>query len=112
MYAITGHHIGVDFGCPVGTPIYARFDGEITETAWHSQMGYFLYFKFDGYEERYLHLKGLAKKGKVKKGDIIGYTGNTGLSTGPHLHLDTFKGKVQKITKSNWRDVTVDPLTI
>lgn len=112
IYTLTGHHVGVDFGCPVGTPIYARCDGEITESAWHSQLGYFLYFKFEGYEERYCHLKDLVKPRKVKKGEIIGYTGNTGFSTAPHLHLDTFKDRVQKLTKKNWKDITVDPLTI
>lgn len=75
-------------------------------------MGYFLYFKFEGYEERYCHLMKMGTEGKVKKGDIIGYTGNTGMSTGPHLHVDTWVDKVQKITKDNWRKVTVDPLSI
>jgi hypothetical protein len=112
IYSITGHHIGTDFACPIGTPIYARCDGEITQSYWHGQLGYFIYFKFDKYEERYCHLKKMGIEGKVKKGDIIGYTGNTGMSTGSHLHIDTHLGSVQKITKSNWRERTVDPLSI
>lgn len=110
IYSITGYHIGVDFGCPVGTPIYAREDGAITKSGYHSELGNFLYFKFKGYEERYCHLQRIVRERTVKKGDIIGYTGNTGMSSGSHLHLDTWKNKVGDVRY--WREQTVNPLSI
>lgn len=112
IYKTTGHHIGTDFGCPVGTPIYARENGIITTTGTDSILGNYCYFKIKDYEDRYLHLREVPKAGAFLKGDIIAYTGNTGMSTGAHLHIDVFKGSVQKVTKANWRDITIDPLTI
>ena len=112
IYRTTGYHIGVDFACPIGTKIRARENGEITFAGFHEDLGNFCYFKFKGYEERYLHLDKVPVRGKYQQGETIAVTGNTGFSTGPHLHLDTFINKVQKVTKTNWRKITVDPLSI
>jgi len=111
-YKTTGYHIGVDFGCPIGTKIRARENGEITLVGFHKDLGNFCYFKFKGYEERYLHLDKEPVEGKYQQGETIAVTGNTGFSTGTHLHLDTFINKVQKVTKTNWSKITVDPLSI
>lgn len=85
-------HKGVDYGVPVGTPIKSSFDGVIR----YSQLNYGGYGQliivrhYNGLETYYAHLSSrMVKSGdKVKGGDIIGYSGNTGHTTGPHLHYE------------------------
>jgi murein DD-endopeptidase MepM/ murein hydrolase activator NlpD len=82
-------HFGTDFGCPVGTPVRAVSDGVATAAGYHGGHGNYVELKHDGpYTTSYSHLsKILVKRGqKVRQGDTIGHSGNTGLSTGPHLH--------------------------
>ena len=85
-------HKGVDLKIYVGEPIYAVADGVVTRDAYEYRgYGNYVIIKHsNGYETRYAHLsKRIAKKGdKVKAGDRIGLAGNTGLSTGPHLHFE------------------------
>jgi murein DD-endopeptidase MepM/ murein hydrolase activator NlpD len=72
-----------------GTPIYATADGVVLFSDDNKNYGLFIRINHENsYESRYAHLSKLvAKKGKsVKKGDLIGYVGSTGKSTGPHLH--------------------------
>lgn len=88
-------HTGLDFQAPMGTPIYATADGVI-KTAGRSQGGYGVNINIDhgyGYESKYAHLSKLRVKAgqKVKRGDMIGLTGNSGLSKGPHLHYEILK---------------------
>lgn len=93
----SGIHAGIDFAVPVGTPLRAPTDGVVSVT-WskNKSMGNACTFEFyylgKLYTLRCLHLNATPKKGGYRRGDVIGYTGNTGLSTGPHLHLELWRG--------------------
>jgi murein DD-endopeptidase MepM/ murein hydrolase activator NlpD len=92
IYKIKKFHYGIDFTAPKGTEIYATGDGVIYDTD-HSQRGYGNKVIIDhgfGYKSLYAHMsKIIVKEGqRVKRGDVIGYVGNTGLSTAPHLHYE------------------------
>lgn len=94
VYKIKKKHMGMDFAAPIGTPIYATGNGIISETG--RERGYGNMVKIDhnyGYETLYGHMSKIAvKKGqKIKRGEIIGYVGNTGISTGPHLHYEVIQ---------------------
>lgn len=92
-------HTGVDFAMPIGTPIYATADGVVNEAKF-SGGGYGYLVKIDhslGFMTYYAHLnKIVVQKGMfVKRGQLIAYSGNTGRSTGPHLHYEIrFLGNV------------------
>lgn len=97
IYKIRKMHNGIDFSAPRGTPVYATGNGKVVTAA--SDHGYGRHIEIDhgyGYVTRYAHLSKFAtKKGKkVKRGDLIGYVGNTGASTGPHLHYEVIKNGV------------------
>lgn len=84
-------HKGVDLAAPTGTPVYATADAIVDLARWGR--GYGLYIKLDhgaDLETRYAHLSRLAVApgDRVEKGDVIGYVGSTGWSTGPHLHYE------------------------
>jgi murein DD-endopeptidase MepM/ murein hydrolase activator NlpD len=92
VYKVKRMHQGIDFSAQIGTPIYATADGQII-TVEFSFTGYGNMVEIDhgfGYKTRYAHMHGFAvRKGqRVKRGELIGYVGNTGLSTGPHLHYE------------------------
>ena len=85
------NHKGVDWGTPIGTPVYASCSGTVARAGWVSGYGYAVYINHeDGNQTRYGHLsKVLVKAGQtVKQGDRIALSGNTGQSTGPHLHFE------------------------
>jgi murein DD-endopeptidase MepM/ murein hydrolase activator NlpD len=86
----SGKHTGVDFACPIGTPILAVADGKITNSTWGKAYGKQVVQQVDGGFVIYAHLNALRVKPgqQVKKGDLIGESGNSGNSTGPHLHLE------------------------
>ena len=89
----TKMHKGTDFAAPSGTPIMASGSGTIVAAKWCGGGGNCIKIKHNStYETVYGHMKSFArgmKKGKkVKQGDIIGYVGSTGMSTGPHLHYE------------------------
>lgn len=89
-------HLGVDYAAPTGTPIRAVGDGTIALSGWSGGGGNVIKIRHNStYETAYKHLSGFAKgirKGaKVRQGQIIGYVGSTGLSTGPHLHFEFFQ---------------------
>ena len=92
-------HRGIDFTAPRGTKVYAAGDGTVTEVVFNrSRHGYGTYIKLDHgftYESFYGHLdKVLVREGqKVKRGQVIGEVGNTGLSMAPHLHYEVRKNK-------------------
>mgnify|MGYP002633003489 FL=1 len=85
-----GYHTGVDYACKVGTDIIAVADGKIEAANWGKAYGTQLVQKVPGGWVIYAHLsKALVKAGdKVKKGQHIGESGNTGNSSGPHLHFE------------------------
>ena len=89
-------HLGVDYAAPAGTPVYAIGDGEIIKTTYNKSSGNMVRIKHNSvYSTAYLHLssygKGISPGKYVKQGDLIGYVGSTGLSTGPHLDFRFYK---------------------
>lgn len=92
-------HHGVDYAAPAGTPVYAVADGTVTQRAYTNGGGNTVKIKHSqGIVTSYLHLRGFAKGlavGKrVSQGELIGYVGSTGLSTGPHLDYRVHKNGV------------------
>ncbi|MCB1518060.1 MAG: M23 family metallopeptidase [Hyphomicrobiaceae bacterium] len=86
-------HAGVDLAAPTGTPIYASGDGIIERAQWVSGYGRYIKIKHvNGYETAYGHMSrfadGMEPGVRVHQGQIIGYVGSTGYSTGPHLHFE------------------------
>jgi len=86
-------HTGTDFAAPSGTPIMASGSGTVTRSRWCGGGGNCVKIKHNStYETIYAHMKNFAKgikEGKkVRQGQIIGYVGSTGMSTGPHLHYE------------------------
>jgi len=84
-------HTGVDLAAAVGTPIHATADGVVSKAAWFGGYGLFISLEHGGeLQTRYGHMSRLnvAEGQTVRKGDIIGYVGSTGRSTGPHLHYE------------------------
>lgn len=100
------YHLGLDLIIPIGTPLHAPFNGEIKRIP-ASEIGNAVSFSAGGFVHRLCHLSSYGKAGVVKEGDIIGYSGNTGLSTAPHLHHDISKKEVKINDINNF----VDPLT-
>ena len=89
-------HLGIDYAARRGTPIVAAANGRISYAARMGSYGKLIKIRHkDGYETRYAHMKnfrrGMRKGKKVHKGQIIGYIGTTGRSTGPHLHFELRK---------------------
>ena len=89
-------HRGTDFAAPMGTPIMASGSGTITRARWCGGGGNCIKIKHNStYETVYAHMKNFArgvKEGlKIKQGQVIGYVGSTGKSTGPHLHYEVIK---------------------
>ena len=92
-------HPGLDFTAPVGTPIYAAADGVVKDAGFNTG-GYGNRVVVNhgfGYETLYAHMVRIkARVGtKVKRGEVIGYVGSTGKSTGPHLHYEVHKNGIQ-----------------
>lgn len=86
-------HSGVDFAAPKGTPIYAAGDGVVSKAGWVNGYGNYISVKHaNNYETAYAHMNGFAKGmragTRVRQGQVIGYVGSTGRSTGPHLHYE------------------------
>ncbi|MES2005143.1 MAG: M23 family metallopeptidase [Bacteroidota bacterium] len=98
VYKVRHAHMGMDFTAPMGTPIYATADGRVTDAGFNTggfgnrvviNHGY-------GYETLYGHMVRIkARVGEtVKRGEVIGYVGNSGKSTGPHCHYEVHKGGI------------------
>ena len=99
-------HTGVDWAAPTGTPIMAAGDGVVEKIGTRAGYGRSITMKhLHGYETTYNHMSGYAKGlkagDKVTQGQVIGFVGSTGLSTGPHLHFEVLVN-----------DRFVDPLKI
>ncbi|OUV57271.1 MAG: hypothetical protein CBC73_00570 [Flavobacteriales bacterium TMED113] len=104
IYKTKKMHYGLDFAAPIGTPVYATGNGTIKKAKKFNSGGYGKYIIIDhGYDYKtlYAHLDELiVKKGsKVHRGDVIGYVGNTGKSTAPHLHYEV-----------HYKDQKIDPI--
>ena len=89
-------HYGVDFAAPTGTAVRAVADGQIMKSGWYGGNGRFVKIRHDSvYESGYAHLSRIATAAnsgrKVKKGQVIGYVGSSGLATGPHLHFALYR---------------------
>ena len=92
VYKVKKMHSGIDFAAEIGTPIYATADGKVTKVDVKFS-GYGKMIEIDhgfGYASRYAHMHEFnVRTGQnIKRGDLIGYVGNTGLSTAPHLHYE------------------------
>ena len=98
-------HHGVDYAAPAGTPVVSIGDGTVIKKAYQAGgAGYYLKIRHNStYTTSYMHLqgyaKGIAEGVRVKQGQVIGYVGSTGVSTGPHLDFRVFKN-----------DTPIDPL--
>lgn len=104
----TRAHKGVDFAAPTGTPVRAIADGYVTQSGWQGGLGYAVRIAHGGdasHVSVYGHLsrisRGVRDGEAVRKGEIIGYVGSTGLASGPHLHFSLLEG-----------DEYVDPLGV
>lgn len=98
-------HAGIDIAVPVGTPLYSCTDGTVMIAEYSDSAGYYIRILTDtGYSVIYMHLDslGVSAGEEVSKGMVIGATGNTGFSTGPHLHLEI----------RNPENVAIDPTFI
>jgi murein DD-endopeptidase MepM/ murein hydrolase activator NlpD len=89
----TRPHTGVDWGAPIGTPIFAAGNGVIIKAGWDSGYGRRIEIEHaNGYVTTYNHMSGFARGAtegaRVRQGQVIGYLGQTGLATGPHLHYE------------------------
>lgn len=90
-------HTGIDFGARTGTPIFAAGDGVVKRANWFSSYGKYVAIKHsNGMETAYAHMSrfatGIRAGSKVKQGQVIGYVGTTGRSTGAHLHYEVHMG--------------------
>lgn len=98
IYKVKKMHTGIDFAAPIGTPIYATADGKIEEVSVKFS-GYGKMVVIDhgfGYKTRYAHMHDFAVRTgqNVKRGELIGYVGDTGISTAPHLHYEVMMNGV------------------
>ncbi len=91
VYGTPKFHEGLDFSAPIGTPVYATADGTVQSAGWSGAYGNLIEIGHGyNYQTRYAHLSKMKVRAgqSVKRGDLIGEIGNTGKSTGPHLHYE------------------------
>ena len=94
IYGTKKFHYGVDLAAPKGRPIYATRSGTVSTASYNSSSGYYVQINHgDGYRSIYMHMTHyvVSKGQKVSQGQVIGYCGSTGASTGPHLHFGITK---------------------
>ncbi len=89
----TKMHTGVDWSAPSGTPIYAAGNGTVEKAGWESGYGKYVLLRHNnGYETAYAHMtayaRGVEEGKRVRQGQVIGFVGSTGLSTGSHVHYE------------------------
>ena len=112
IYKTTKFHSGMDFSANIGTPVYATGDGRVIKVGWES--GYGKLIKVDhgfGYVTWYAHLNNYKVRvgQRVVRGEVIGEVGNTGKSTGPHLHYEVhLKGKVVNPVNYYFMDLSAE----
>jgi len=93
LLGIMKFHTGVDWAAPLGTPIYASGNGVIEKVGWENGYGKYIRIRHtNGFETAYGHMTAFARSAvpgaRVRQGQVIGYVGSTGLSTGAHLHYE------------------------
>lgn len=96
-YRVWQSHYAIDFACQVGTEIYAAADGKIIAAGYGGELGWYIHMQHpNGLQTQYAHCSELIRAAGdiVKRGDVIAYSGNTGKSTGPHLHFAVSIGDV------------------
>lgn len=114
VYNVRKFHSGMDFSCDKRTPIYATADGVVESAKWQSGYGYTVVVDHGfGYKTLYAHLldnKFIVKKGqKVVRGEMIALSGNSGKSTGPHLHYEVIlNGKHENPVNYYFMDLDAD----
>jgi murein DD-endopeptidase MepM/ murein hydrolase activator NlpD len=96
----TRMHRGIDFAAPRGTPVYSAGNGTVVRAGRNGSYGKYIRIRHNGrYSTAYAHLngyaRGLRKGRRVRQGQIVGYVGSTGRSTGPHLHYEILVGNRQ-----------------
>ena len=104
IHKIMKMHAGLDFTAPIGTEIYATGDGVVELAKWNGGYGRCVVINHGfGYKTKYAHCKKLnCRKGqKIKRGEVIAFLGNTGQSSGPHLHYEVIK-KNNKVNPVNY----------
>ncbi len=112
IYGTTKFHAGMDFSASIGTDVYATGDGKVIKVGW--QTGYGKTIVIDhgfGYQTVYAHLSDYHTKvgRKVVRGEVIGAVGNTGKSTGPHLHYEVHvKGRVVNPVNYYFMDLSAE----
>lgn len=110
VYGTSRFHEGMDFASDIGTPVYATGDAIVKVAGWKSGYGNLIELDHSyNYTTRYAHLSEIAVKPgqRIKRGDLIGKVGNTGKSTGPHLHYEVrFKGAPQNPVNYYFYDLT------
>ena len=118
LLGYTRMHQGVDFGAPEGTPVYAAADGVVEEARWDGGYGRWLKIRHGpALETGYAHLSGWAVTPgtTVRQGQVVGYVGETGLATGPHLHFEVFRSGRRidpartPVLSRAARDIAADP---
>jgi len=112
IYKTAKFHSGMDFSANIGTPVYATGDGVVKKAGWQSGYGKIIVINHGhGYETWYAHLNDYDVRvgQKVKRGEVIGEVGNTGKSTGPHLHYEVHvKGKVVNPVNYYFMDLSAE----
>ena len=112
IYGTSKFHEGMDFSADIGTPVYATGNGRVRSAGWESGYGNSIDIDHGfNYLTRYAHLSQvLVKPGQqVKRGDLIGKVGNTGKSTGPHLHYEVrYKNTPQNPVNYYFMDLTAE----
>ncbi len=112
IYGTVKMHEGMDFTCNIGTPVYATGDGTVCFADWHSGYGYCIDIDHGyNYLTRYAHLSKISVRNgqSVKRGDLIGLSGDTGKSTGPHVHYEVrLKNVPQNPVNYYFYDLTPD----
>mgnify|MGYP003290380685 FL=1 len=112
IYKTTKFHAGMDFSANIGTPVYATGDGVVKKAGWQSGYGKIIIINHGfGYETWYAHLNDYDVRvgQKVVRGEVIGEVGNTGKSTGPHLHYEVHvKGKVVNPVNYYFMDLSAE----
>lgn len=110
IYGTVRYHAGMDFSAAVGTDIYATGDGTVEDAGWESGYGNCVVIDHGyGYKTRYAHMSriGVRSGEKVIRGQVIGAVGNTGKSTGPHLHYEVIvKGRTVNPVNYYYMDLT------